>query len=428
MAVTKGYVQNSPFIQKQAQNAVAALSKAGNYVPSSNAVLGAAGAGIGIVGGAVILKELTRANKPLPTNMLGVTAELDAESMPVEQKQYEENENQPVQFVKYDVEEAQQVADIQKTPSLFDTSACLAREDEQKLIAVNIVPFIDDQDRSEGDMQPEQSKEAHAKPAFSLNQITQDADVETVVAVVPVKEDKEPVVNTQLSLDSAPLSSSLFYDSASGSKKHVTWAEPLATTHTFKVKPVETVIYRQNEEADQPIKFAFDRAEKLPMQQYKPVEEFILNTVQKPIAGQNNALLNTVLPASNYKFVDKGNGKQRVVLIPTAKPAPARPVFQLRLVEEKPIVENTQKADIKTQQELLKKVSALDSQGNTVLHRAVIENDEQMVRALLKTFVKNTNCVGSLIHDVKNKNGLSVSELAIELQRWTLLEIMIESV
>ncbi len=494
MHATKGYVQNSPFIQKQTQNAVAALGKAGNYVPSSNAMLGTASALAAGAGTAALVREVvnTDTNTSLPSFEQGAINNQNAQSAQVkwldDSNLSSNNNNQsivnndhpqtdilPTHTKKNEQEEnnnSKQLAVVQEPVEEFSTPA-------------DTIPMW-----YVGYQLPEAEVNASAENNNSkqLPIVQGPARLKKVILVpktkpAPASKKNGLVINTQLSIDSAPLAParlkkviltpktrpapaaplapSLFYTPANlvqkdeqnvpavndmeepiqvkqeGTKKQLKWAEPLATTHKFtKIKPVETEIYRQNSDADQPMKYAFARDEELPMQQYQPVEQFVLNTFAQSHNNAHSNVDNAVdskIVESLTRFAKTNNSapkREDNKLLNTVLPVSSEyqlkiveePVYQLHLVEENPSIENEQI------EKLLEKESAVDTDGNTALHRAVIANNEQMVRDILKPFVKNADLVGGLIHDIKDKANKSAAELAIDLGHIHLWEIMIESV
>jgi hypothetical protein len=97
---------------------------------------------------------------------------------------------------------------------------------------------------------------------------------------------------------------------------------------------------------------------------------------------------------------------------------------KLSIVEE-PIVHQLELVKEDGLYALYDALCILDNDGNTALHRAVIAGSEQKVREILNPFAGIRNDLAArLIHEIKNKAGLSAAQLANEIDNFDILLVI----
>ena len=344
---TKGYVQNSPFIQEQAQNAVVALSKAGDIMPSNPTLKKAGAVGALAATGYVAHKAYqwinAENNTALPSfetfqedrraEPIGMAGQLNAQDMPVAQlplpKEYQvepvvtidtmsrDEEVKPVSLLKdY---QANDIIDSEDTQLVVEPVVTHAVSSQKVILMPKTKPA------------PPRPKTPNTQPKYSLSQITQE-EVETVT--IP--------------------------------------AAAIAMPQQNQVEPT----------AELPVcKDLLCKGNKLSLVEAAVIEKF---------AEQPKEIINTKLSIVEEPIV-----------------------HQLELVKEDGLYA------------LYDALCILDNDGNTALHRAVIAGSEQKVREILNPFAGIRNDLAArLIHEIKNKAGLSAAQLANEIDNFDILLVI----
>ncbi len=449
---TKSYVQNSPVIQEQAQNAVVALSNASKNMPSNPTLKKAGAVGALAATGYLAHKAyqwINAENTALPSfqifeangrvERIGQAAQLNEQGMPVEQLSLQqENQTEPMikKDMALDMSEAEQAnSSARSNVDQNSNNNDIRQEEPAKKSASILSQYVDVNDNKK-----RLSSEANKDKAFLVSQQNRQlTDSKLAVAMLKYDAALKDFQAGQIDMDSEPIV--------------VVLPEALVQPKTQKVavklepetKPAPARPKQKRVDADQPMQYAYARTEELPMQQYFPVEQLILNTFAQSSAAHSNANNDAVdakIAESLDRFTQENNNapqrehnKLLETVLPVSsntqlklveEPAVEKPVHQLDLVREDATIENTPKSKDKTAQEkLFDELSVVDADGNTALHRAVIDGNEQKVREILNPFIKRMDLAARLIHEIKNNAGLSAAELANHIDNFNILLVII---